>query len=702
MPRVPTYDSLTVTPTTTPTNYFHTPDLHAEMVGRDAMQMGNALTNAGEGMSKIATDMAQDINATRLDEASLQLREAARKLQYGQQTLSGQTDPGTPTGYSQLKGKDALDRPDGQSLAEEYGSLLQQHVSKISDGLGNEAQKAAFAHYATGFQAGFQDDVWRHTFAEQRTYGLSVAKGNLDEAMNTLKDNYTNPMAVQGAIDQVKRYSYRAGQLNGLSVPEIDAETRKALSNAHQTVVTAYLSNNDPTGADAYYKAHAKEMRLDESLSVLPHIREGVAIKQATAAVDYAINKASPPGRGQLAYQALLPVEGGVDKDGKFLTSPKGAIGPAQMLLTTGPEAAKLAGVPWDEQKFRTDAKYNNTLGLAWINDMIRKFDGDPAKGYAAYNAGEGATRSAIKKAETSGGNWLEYLPKETQNYVPKAIANFEKLTAGGPRKLDPMQVDGLLREVAGDNPLVLKNARLEAEKRLKVMNDSIEQTEQHNYSVAVDWLVQNKMSLAQAPYEIRSAIPRDKWTSAQSAADAILKGQTDWGKYAEISAQSVTDPVAFKSRDLRLDFPYLGESQRKQLLDLQAKLKDPQQAPQIADLNAQIKSRTMSWTDKDKIGRFESAVRNAVAAETADGKKLTYQEREKLINRLLLPVDSGHWYTSNQQMWETIGTAGENKGKPVISGQDRDRIVAQLSDAGLPVTEANITTKFNEIYGIR
>jgi len=80
----------------------------------------------------------------------------------------------------------------------------------------------------------------------------------------------------------------------------------------------------------------------------------------------------------------------------------------------TGPEAAKLAGLAWDEGRFRSDPAYNEALGKAYFQEMLRQF-GDPVKAAAAYNAGPGAVRSALKSSD-----WVAALPKETQDYVEK------------------------------------------------------------------------------------------------------------------------------------------------------------------------------------------------------------------------------------------------------------------------------------------
>ena len=102
--------------------------------------------------------------------------------------------------------------------------------------------------------------------------------------------------------------------------------------------------------------------------------------------------------------------------------SPKGAVGVAQVMPSTAPEAAQLAGLPWDEKRFREDANYNRQLGQAYLRKQVETF-GDTAKALAAYNAGPGATQEAIARAQREGRpqQWLAYLPKETQQYV-KAI----------------------------------------------------------------------------------------------------------------------------------------------------------------------------------------------------------------------------------------------------------------------------------------
>lgn len=111
------------------------------------------------------------------------------------------------------------------------------------------------------------------------------------------------------------------------------------------------------------------------------------------------------------------------DKSGRPLTSSAGAVGIMQILPSTGPEAAKLAGLPWDETKLFNDPEYNDKLGRAYLGSMYQKF-GSPQLAAAAYNAGPGRVESALKKAATEGGDVVSYLPSETQNYIAKLFGS--------------------------------------------------------------------------------------------------------------------------------------------------------------------------------------------------------------------------------------------------------------------------------------
>jgi len=71
------------------------------------------------------------------------------------------------------------------------------------------------------------------------------------------------------------------------------------------------------------------------------------------------------------------------DSQGNPLTSSAGAVGQAQVMPKTAPEAAKLAGVEFDDNKFRHDPEYNKKIGKAYFDKQLETFK-DPNKAAAA------------------------------------------------------------------------------------------------------------------------------------------------------------------------------------------------------------------------------------------------------------------------------------------------------------------------------
>ena len=152
-----------------------------------------------------------------------------------------------------------------------------------------------------------------------------------------------------------------------------------------------------------------------------------------------------PPAGGGDPYAPVMQAEGGTNPDGSFRTSPKGAVGPGQIMPTTGPEAAAYAGLPWDEQRYRSDPQYNEAIGRAYHAVQLAKFDGNPAAAAAAYNAGPGRARQA--GAPQTQGDWQQRLPAETQDYIRKVAPGFvsggARVIAQGAPKQPPPQPQG-------------------------------------------------------------------------------------------------------------------------------------------------------------------------------------------------------------------------------------------------------------------
>lgn len=125
-------------------------------------------------------------------------------------------------------------------------------------------------------------------------------------------------------------------------------------------------------------------------------------------------------------WGALLRQESGnsqFDKSGKPLTSKAGAVGRAQVMEATGPEAAQMAGLEWDRNRWLNDGDYNAAIGKAYLKHLYGRY-GDMPKALAAYNGGMGRVDAAVQRARAAGSDdaWLSLMPTETRNYVPAIL----------------------------------------------------------------------------------------------------------------------------------------------------------------------------------------------------------------------------------------------------------------------------------------
>lgn len=100
-------------------------------------------------------------------------------------------------------------------------------------------------------------------------------------------------------------------------------------------------------------------------------------------------------------FSAMIRAESGgnqFDNNGSPLMSSKGAVGIAQVTEATGPEAAQLAGLSWDRDKWLNDPRYNATIGHAYFQSQMKRYGGDSVLAVAAYNAGHGQVDKWIKQ----------------------------------------------------------------------------------------------------------------------------------------------------------------------------------------------------------------------------------------------------------------------------------------------------------------
>jgi len=266
MPRVPTLDNFQTGISTA------TPNLNGptagEIQGRQAMQMGEAMGQAGGALSKIMLDAVDQQNQVRVNDAMNQAIAARLKLTHDKDA-----------GYTVLQGKAALERPDGKALDQEYSDKYKATLSELSASLGNDAQRRAFQAQSGKVLAEFTGQVQQHMAKESQQFALSTQAGTVKVAVDQMAMDWQNPEAVGQGQRAIKAAVAEAGRLQGMAPAEVLAKTVDALSMGHQAVIGQALQAGKVDYAREYMKA------VNAELTPQARLQLGESVKQVDVAV---------------------------------------------------------------------------------------------------------------------------------------------------------------------------------------------------------------------------------------------------------------------------------------------------------------------------------------------------------------------------------------------------------------------------------
>lgn len=335
----------------------------------------------------------------------------------------------------------------------------------------------------------------------------------------------------------------------------------------------------------------------------------------------------------------------------KPVTSEKGAVGAAQVMKDTGPEAAKLAGLPWDENKWMYDQSYNIAIGKAYFQKQLQDNNGDLGKAYAAYNAGPGALKAAMDKG---GANWLSELPPETQAYVTNNLASFN---AGGGKPIPPTKQDVVYAAInalpAGSSADVVKATMQNAEHLFELQTQATKQNEESVVAQMYTALSKNGGDMNAIPQSLRDQIPGEKLGAIQNFAESQGKGRehSDLAVYNHL----VENPTFLMSLTPDQFVAYrndLSESDWHSLQKQRESLKNPSAADSPDNLDTQavnsvtnnlLSQVNIDTTPKDtdeagkaRLGTIRKYINDSLLSQQAQtGKKFKEAEISKYVTSL-------------------------------------------------------------------
>ena len=702
MPRVPTLDTFQTSLAAAPGGRFSTPSgptadgIAAQQAGR----LGQAVEQAGQVASRVAIDMQQEANQVRVIDAVTKAKERLFDLQYGEQ------------GLVKAKGVDALQRPGGKLLADEYDEAFTSHVGEIEQTLGNDAQRLAFRQQADQMRLQLRGDAMRHTAQEFKTYQSATYDAAASAAKRQIALNYKD-LADDGLVSEGVRTVTAAvkekARLLGMPQTWADEQVIQEVSSAHRLAIKTALENDEIELAAGYLNKHKGSMTADDQLTVRTvldkEMRTRLAVQVGSAVVSEMAPKLQPSDMDRLVGITMQTESGGrrYGKDGQLLTSPKGARG--EMQVMPGTQRDPGFGV--------TPAKDDSPEELArvgrdYLKAMVKRYDGDPAKAWAAYNAGPGALDEALMRAKASptpGASWLTFMPNETQAYVAKNMKMLDE-GFGAPAAPTLMDVQAAVRTRLGPDadPLVVKSAVAHATQQWEVAHKAITERQENLVAEAQRMLLANGGRFQDLPSSVRSALPPGKVDDLMGFAGRIAKGEnvaTDWDLYYRLTS----DPELLTRTNLGALRDRLAPAEFKQLAGQQTTLNtSPEKRTHLVSakgvLDQFMRENGIDPSPKDndkngakKVGTLMSAFQERIAArESMLGKKLGDKELREEAAALFTPVKvSGFLGFST----ETPAALVKPEDAVRVPDADRKQIEAALRRAGRPVTDAAVETLY-------
>ncbi|MDR5772077.1 MULTISPECIES: transglycosylase SLT domain-containing protein [unclassified Caballeronia] len=470
---------------------------------RQIGQLGDALGQAANAQSQMAIDAQNLANQTRVNDALNQLKTQQQDLMYNPQT-----------GVQAQTGLKAIQRDSGMSLADEYTGKLTDSAAQISSGLANPVQQRLFQEQAAGITSQFHGATTQWEGQQFKSYALSTQDGTIKLATNQIGLYYNDPDAIDANLKTIKAAVYQAGQINGSAATEIEANQRTMTSNALSAAVDTALQQGQITYANGLVQKYGKDMTADDMLKINGKMNSFLGAQAASNVVARVFAQAGPA-LSNSPFDKMVSItaaseSGGKENnaDGSTVTSAKGAQGVMQVMPTTNTDPG--FGVkPAQDNSPGERAR----VGRDYLQAMLAHYGGDPSKAWAAYNAGPGTLDAAMQKANAAGapGNWLTYMPKETQNYVQTNVAALQQNnTAQRPSKLDvinAVRADPVLQQ----KPEWMQHAVTQAGQQYDEQTEAIKQQDASNLAGVFRTLASNRGNInAVSPADLAKVNPDD------------------------------------------------------------------------------------------------------------------------------------------------------------------------------------------------
>lgn len=407
---------------------------HIEDAGAETRAQVQIADAASKNAWAAAIARVEQTNNAIADDALAQLKNHAIDLRYGD------------AGYEKLKGFSAMERPDGQSLVQEYGGMMANMEQKLAATLKNKQQEARFKAGAASIIQNFAADTLRYMNAQsQKAIADSYDSQEKTAVRSFLLAADANEETT--AIQNVASVMLKKAALNGWDKETLKDKTREALSNAISKRADFLIDGGREREAEIMLTRFGSGITGEDMLKIRGKIREAAEeanIQASTVSSDgktFTVVLEGAEGgaaadtlRGAAAVQyavgRIIQAESGGKVDAQSNTSSAGGLGgfiDSTWLAMVKQHAPEVAAGKSNKQIItlkKTDAALARRMTEAYMMDNAR----------ALEKAGLPSSPLNIRMAHFFGADGAIKLLKQPDFNVPfssvKSVATPEVLRA--------------------------------------------------------------------------------------------------------------------------------------------------------------------------------------------------------------------------------------------------------------------------------
>lgn len=170
--KVPVSNEFSVGVSNAPAAHFSAAQLPD--AGAPLAHAANQAFTAGQEMVNAQAKMLAEMNDLAADNALAQVKAFEQDLRVN-----------PDMGYESLRGENALNRPDGQSLVDEYDGYLMKRANEIKDTLKNDVQKSLFSQRLESIRQTLRNKTGEHLLSEGQKWKETSLNSQIDLAANS-------------------------------------------------------------------------------------------------------------------------------------------------------------------------------------------------------------------------------------------------------------------------------------------------------------------------------------------------------------------------------------------------------------------------------------------------------------------------------------------------------------------------------------